>query len=90
MAVREDVIENFVTALLSEIETVSASLAARPQVVHLHWGGGTPSILHATQFKRIMAALALAFDFHPDMEHAIERSAYSESNSGKDLVVDGR
>ncbi|MFS2326279.1 oxygen-independent coproporphyrinogen III oxidase [Brucella sp. H1_1004] len=72
MAVREDVIENFVTALLSEIETVSASLAARPQVVHLHWGGGTPSILHATQFKRIMAALALAFDFHPDMEHAIE------------------
>ncbi|MGO1160777.1 oxygen-independent coproporphyrinogen III oxidase [Brucella pseudogrignonensis] len=72
MAVREDVIENFVTALLSEIETVSASLAAQPQVVHLHWGGGTPSILHATQFKRIMAALALAFDFHPDMEHAIE------------------
>lgn len=72
MAVREDVIENFVTALLSEIETVSASLTARPQVVHLHWGGGTPSILNATQFKRIMAALALAFDFHSNMEHAIE------------------
>ncbi|MFD1197587.1 oxygen-independent coproporphyrinogen III oxidase [Brucella gallinifaecis] len=72
MAIREDVIENFVIALLSEIETVSASLTARPQVVHLHWGGGTPSILHATQFRRIMAALALAFDFHPDMEHAIE------------------
>lgn len=41
MAIREDVIENFVVALLSEIETVSASLTARPQVVHLHWGGGT-------------------------------------------------
>lgn len=72
MAVRENVIENFVIALLSEIETVSASLTARPQVVHLHWGGGTPSILHANQFKRIVAALRLSFDFHPDMEHAIE------------------
>ena len=72
MAIRNDVIENFVTALLSEIETVSASLTARPQVVHLHWGGGTPSILQETQFKRIMAALGLAFDFSPDLEHAIE------------------
>ncbi|MCX2696043.1 MULTISPECIES: oxygen-independent coproporphyrinogen III oxidase [Ochrobactrum] len=72
MAVREDVIENFVIALLSEIETVGASLTVRPQVVHLHWGGGTPSILHADQFKRIVAALRLSFDFHPDMEHAIE------------------
>lgn len=72
MAIRDDVIENFVTALLSEIETVSASLTARPQVVHLHWGGGTPSILQEAQFKRIMAALGLAFDFSPDLEHAIE------------------
>lgn len=72
MAIRDDVIENFVIALMSEIETVGASLTARPQVVHLHWGGGTPSILQATQFNRIMSALALVFDFHPDMEHAIE------------------
>lgn len=40
MAVRNDVVENFCTALLSEIETVSKSLTARPNVVHLHWGGG--------------------------------------------------
>lgn len=72
MAIREDVVENFVIALLSEIETVSASLTVRPQVAHLHWGGGTPSILDATQFRRIMDALNRAFEFTPDLEHAIE------------------
>ncbi|PWL18204.1 oxygen-independent coproporphyrinogen III oxidase [Falsochrobactrum shanghaiense] len=72
MAVRESVVENFVIALLSEIKTVSSNLTARPQVVHLHWGGGTPSILDVDQFERIIAALRLAFDFHPEMEHAIE------------------
>ncbi len=72
MAIREDVVENFVIALLSEIETVSASLTVRPQVAHLHWGGGTPSILDATQFRRIMDALNRAFEFTPELEHAIE------------------
>lgn len=72
MAVRDDVITNFVTALLSEIETASASLSARPKVVHLHWGGGTPSILNENQFKAVVAALQIAFDFDPAMEHAIE------------------
>ncbi|MBA8850169.1 oxygen-independent coproporphyrinogen-3 oxidase [Ochrobactrum intermedium] len=72
MAVRNDVVENFCTALLSEIETVSKSLTARPNVVHLHWGGGTPSILNPRQFTSILAALRVAFDFSPEMEHAIE------------------
>ena len=72
MAARDDVIENFCTALLSEIETVSKSLTVRPNVVHLHWGGGTPSILNPRQFTTIQAALRVAFDFAPEMEHAIE------------------
>src|SRR5690606_41717860 len=72
MAVRNDVVESFCSALLSEIETVSKSLTARPNVVHLHWGGGTPSILNPRQFTSILAALRIAFDFSPEMEHAIE------------------
>ncbi|SCD24388.1 oxygen-independent coproporphyrinogen III oxidase [Brucella inopinata] len=72
MAVREDVIENFVSALLGEIRMVSASLTARPRVAHLHWGGGTPSILNAGQFQTVLAAIRTAFDFDPSMEHAIE------------------
>ncbi|MBB5701327.1 oxygen-independent coproporphyrinogen-3 oxidase [Ochrobactrum daejeonense] len=81
MAIRDDVIENFHTALLSEIETVGKSLTARPSVVRIHWGGGTPSILNTRQFTAILAALRCAFDFAPEMEHAIEldpRSVTSE------------
>ncbi|MFC4624133.1 oxygen-independent coproporphyrinogen III oxidase [Daeguia caeni] len=72
MAIREDVIANYVAALLSEIDTVGAALSARPKVVHLHWGGGTPSILSEKQFKAVVTALQLAFEFDPAMEHAIE------------------
>ncbi len=72
MAVRDDVVANFVESLLSEIETAAASLSARPRVMHLHWGGGTPSILGGWQFMGVLSALRSAFDFDPAMEHAIE------------------
>lgn len=72
VAVRDDVIEDFTQTLLSEIDLVRGLLTSRPKVVHLHWGGGTPSILSARQFSRIVAALRASFDFDPAMEHAIE------------------
>ena len=72
MAIRDDVVEHFYNALLSEIETVGACLTARPHVTHLHWGGGTPSILNPRQFTSILAALRSVFEFAPAMEHAIE------------------
>lgn len=72
MAIRDDVVEVFYTALLNEIETVGRSLTTRPRVVHLHWGGGTPSILNARQFGGVMAGLRSVFEFSPTMEHAIE------------------
>lgn len=72
VARRDDVIDNFVQDLLTEIHLVGQHLSSRPQVKHLHWGGGTPSILHAQQFEKIIAALREHFDFAPQMEHAIE------------------
>lgn len=72
MALRDDVVESFVFALLHEIEIVISNLAVRPQIKHLHWGGGTPSILSPEQFTRILSALRRGFDFHLEAEHAIE------------------
>lgn len=72
MAIRDEVIAGFVDALLAEIDLVRRSLSSRPQVIHLHWGGGTPSILSARQFSQVMAALRATFDFDPHLEHAIE------------------
>jgi oxygen-independent coproporphyrinogen-3 oxidase len=40
--------------------------------VHLHWGGGTPSMLGAGCLVRVFAAIAEVLDLAADHEHAIE------------------
>ena len=42
------------------------------KLTHLHWGGGTPSILGAEWFETIVARLASRFDLSALKEHAIE------------------
>ena len=42
------------------------------KLTHLHWGGGTPSILGAEWFETITARLATRFDLSALKEHAIE------------------
>lgn len=71
-AVRSSVISDFVSCLIKEIDLVGASLTSRPTVKHLHWGGGTPSMLNAEQFACVLDALKQYFIFADDMEHAIE------------------
>lgn len=71
-AIRTNVVADFVACLVEEIELAGKALTGRPKVVHLHWGGGTPSILNASQFSLVMDSLRRHFDFANDMEHAIE------------------
>jgi len=42
------------------------------KLTHLHWGGGTPSILGSEWFETIAARLAAHFDLSALKEHAIE------------------
>ena len=42
------------------------------KLTHLHWGGGTPSILGAEWFETITTRLASRFDLSALKEHAIE------------------
>ena len=64
-------IDAYADRLIQEIELVAA-IAGRRSVVHLHWGGGTPSILGAERIEEIFAKLNDAFDVAADCEHAIE------------------
>jgi len=57
--------------LRHEIELVGAVLGGRP-AVHLHWGGGTPSILGAEVIVDLVDRLERTFDFSRIAEHAIE------------------
>lgn len=69
---RENVIQDYAETLVKDIYLQARYLKGKPKLVHLHWGGGTPSILSPASFKKIMAALKQVFDFDQNGEHAIE------------------
>lgn len=64
-------IEKYVRTLMAEIARV-AVLAGSHRVAHIHFGGGTPSIVGPEIFLAIMASLRDLFAVEPDAEIAIE------------------
>ncbi len=68
---RDAPVESYAQDLAREIALVGALAGPRP-VVHLHWGGGTPSILGPARLGRLAAMLADTFNLSTLREHAIE------------------
>ena len=68
---RDEPIEAYAQRLVEEIALVAAQTGKR-KVTHIHWGGGTPSILDADLLKFITDELAHRFDLTAVREHAIE------------------
>ena len=71
-AVRQfEPIDAYVERLSQEIDLVADRLGCR-RIVHLHWGGGTPSILGAERLRNLVAQLDVRFDLSALREHAFE------------------
>lgn len=68
---KRDPIDVYAGRLAAEIDLFATALSAR-QVSHLHWGGGTPSILGTRHLSDIMDKVAATFDLSAIHEHAIE------------------
>jgi len=62
----------YVETLLREIDLVAARLPGRSPVNHIHWGGGSPTMLAPADMRRIARALRAAFAVAPDAEFAVE------------------
>ena len=58
--------------LAREIGLVRGLIGTRRPVSHIHWGGGTPSLMPRASFLKIVERLSEAFEILPDCEHAIE------------------
>ena len=58
--------------LLREIELTAAAIPGGPPVTHIHWGGGTPTILSPDDCARLMDAVGEHFRIAPRAEIAIE------------------
>ena len=71
VTLRRPPIEAYAERLIGEIGLVAGE-AGRRRIAHLHWGGGTPSILSPEGLSKIHATLAAAFNLDDIGEHAIE------------------
>jgi oxygen-independent coproporphyrinogen-3 oxidase len=68
---RSDPLDAYAARLQDEIDLIANAVGGR-RVVHLHWGGGTPSILDTERMTAIVDRLAARFDLSAMKEHAIE------------------
>ncbi|GHB20602.1 coproporphyrinogen-III oxidase [Pseudovibrio japonicus] len=62
----------YVELMLKEIDLVLKRLGTGRLVHHIHWGGGTPSLVPREAFLKIVEKLKANFVFAEDIEHAIE------------------
>lgn len=68
---QRDPVEAYADRLLEEIRLLAGAIGGR-RVVHMHWGGGTPSILGPARLTEVVEAIARGFDLGALKEHAIE------------------
>lgn len=69
---RDDPVIAYAETMAKEIELTAKRLGPRRRVSHIHWGGGTPSLLPRDSFLKVVWTLRGAFEFAPGIEHAIE------------------
>jgi oxygen-independent coproporphyrinogen-3 oxidase len=72
LASRYEPVESYIRRLNEEIDLIAAALPARMAVAHLHFGGGTPTVLEPDDLAAVMARLRLRFRLRQDAEIAIE------------------
>ena len=69
---RYEPVGDYAAAMADEIALIAGLLQARPPVTHLHWGGGTPTILSADDLERLMGRIRDRFNVMPGAEIAVE------------------
>src|SRR6202158_333836 len=72
LAARYSPVATYVRHLLEEIDLIADTLPARMPVSHLHFGGGTPTVLEPEDLAAVMARLTMRFHLLPNAEIAIE------------------
>ncbi|EJN11471.1 oxygen-independent coproporphyrinogen III oxidase [Bradyrhizobium sp. YR681] len=72
IARRDELIAAYQRTLLREIGEVAKTIGRRIKVEHIHFGGGTPTIMAPEAFAELMAAMRHSFFVLPSAEIAVE------------------
>jgi oxygen-independent coproporphyrinogen-3 oxidase len=65
-------VTHYLALLFQEIDLVSSILGGSHPVTHIHWGGGSPTLLAPQDIRRLDEKLRASFSFAPELEYAIE------------------
>jgi oxygen-independent coproporphyrinogen-3 oxidase len=69
---RDDPIATYAAGLRTEARLVAGTIGQRMPISHVHFGGGTPTIMSPETFVDLVGALRYSFFVLPDAEIAIE------------------
>ncbi len=72
MVRRYEPIATYLELLGREIDLIAQILGERRRVHHIHWGGGTPTILLADDILALTERLRRRFEFAPGADFAVE------------------
>lgn len=65
-------IENYLNPLTKEISAVGAAIPAGRKLKHIHWGGGSPTILKPDHIRSLAARIKDVFETDEQTEFAVE------------------
>jgi oxygen-independent coproporphyrinogen-3 oxidase len=69
---RDDPIATYAAGLRTEAQLVAETIGRRVPISHIHFGGGTPTIMTPEMFADLVGALRYAYFVVPDAEIAVE------------------
>ena len=69
---RVEPLQAYARDLIAELDLLAETIGRRLPVAHIHWGGGTPTLLPADCIQAIDARLRHRFHVNPDAEIAVE------------------
>ncbi len=65
-------VSRYLEALIAEIALVARHAPSPRMVRHIHWGGGSPTMLAPADIARLAEATRAAFTLAPDLDFAVE------------------
>ncbi len=69
---RYEPVGGYAATMAEEVKLIGSAIRANPPVTHMHWGGGTPTILSVADFSGLMDTIRARFSVAPDAEIAVE------------------
>lgn len=82
-------IEAYFDTLMDEIDLIAGILGPDRIANHIHWGGGTPTILNPEHLLKLANKLRENFTLSPNAEFAVEIDPRELEDSGVEALAEG-